>query len=116
MPKRCCARYSHEPPGRSQGECRSAAARGAAMSRVDDRGCRITGATASAGVAYERALAAFQSWRGGVDAELALALRESPDFVMAHALQAYLLIGSRDPRRVQSARPVHARAAGLPAN
>src|SRR5437868_2361661 len=86
------------------------------MSRVDNRGCRITGATASALVAYERALAAFQSWRGGVDAQLALALRESPDFVMAHALQAYLLIGSRDPRRVQSARPVHARAAGLPAN
>lgn len=86
------------------------------MIRVDDRGCRITGATASAGVAYERALAAFQSWRGGVDAELALALQASPDFVMAHALQAYLLIGSRDPRRVQSARPVLARAARLPAN
>lgn len=86
------------------------------MSCVDDRGCRTTGATPSALVAYERALAAFQSWRGGVDAELAMALRESPAFVMAHVLQAYLLIGGRDPRRVQSARPVLARAAGLPAN
>ena len=35
---------------------------------------------------------------------------------MAHVLQAYLLLSSRDPRRVRLARPVLARAAGLPAN
>jgi tetratricopeptide (TPR) repeat protein len=86
------------------------------MSRFDAHGCRVTGATPSALVAYERALAAFQSWRGGVDEALAAALQEGPAFVMAHALQAYLLLCSRDPRRVRSARPVLERAAGLPAN
>ena len=35
---------------------------------------------------------------------------------MAHVLQACLLLCSRDPRRVGSARPLLARAAGLPAN
>ena len=35
---------------------------------------------------------------------------------MAHVLQAYLALCSRDPRRVRSAQPVLACAAGLPAN
>ena len=86
------------------------------MSRFDAHGCRVTGATPSALAAYERALAAFQSWRSGVEEALASALEEGPAFVMAHVLQAYLLICSRDPRRVRSARPVLERAAGLPAN
>jgi len=86
------------------------------MSSIDPRGDRITGASPSAEAAYERALAAFQSWRSGVDAELADALQEAPAFVMAHVLQAYMLLCSRDPRRVRLAHPVHARAAGLPVN
>jgi tetratricopeptide (TPR) repeat protein len=83
---------------------------------LDARGCSVSGASAAALDAFERALAASQSWRSGADAELAPALREAPAFVMAHVLQAYLLLCSRDPVRVQSARPVLARAAGLPAN
>jgi tetratricopeptide (TPR) repeat protein len=86
------------------------------MSSVDERGCPVSGATAAAVQAYERALAAFQGWRNGTDEQLALALQEAPRFVMAHALQAYLLVCSRDPRRVRLARPVLQRAAGLPAN
>ncbi|MDM0106426.1 tetratricopeptide repeat protein [Variovorax sp. J22R24] len=86
------------------------------MSSLDARGCSVTGATPSALAAYERALAAYQSWRNGVEPALATALQEAPDFVMAHALQAYLLLCSRDPRRVRLARSVLARAAGLPAN
>ena len=86
------------------------------MSGVDARGCSISGATPAALEAYERALAAFLSWRSGADAPLAPALQEAPGFVMAHVLQAYLLLCSRDPRRVRSARPVLARAAELPAN
>ncbi|MDM0051779.1 tetratricopeptide repeat protein [Variovorax sp. J22R115] len=86
------------------------------MSSIDARGCSVTGATPSALAAYERSLAAFQSWRSGVEPALAVALQEAPAFVMAHALQAYLLLGSRDPRKVRLARPVLARAAGLPAN
>jgi tetratricopeptide (TPR) repeat protein len=86
------------------------------MSATDARGCSISGATPSALETYERALAAFQSWRSGTDTHLARALQAAPAFVMAHVLQAYMLLSSRDPRRVRLARPVLERAAGLPAN
>jgi tetratricopeptide (TPR) repeat protein len=86
------------------------------MSAVDARGYSISGATPTALEAYERALATFQSWRNGTHAQLSPALREAPSFVMAHVLQAYLLLSSRDPEHVQLARPVLARAADLPAN
>ena len=86
------------------------------MGSVDARGCSVTGAAPSALAAYERSLAAFQSWRSGVEPALAAALEEAPAFVMAHVLQAYLLLGSRDPRKVRQAQPVLARVAGLPAN
>jgi tetratricopeptide (TPR) repeat protein len=83
---------------------------------VDARGCAISGASAAAIDAYEQALAASQSWRSGADSHVAVALQHAPGFVMAHVLQAYLSLCNRDPQRVRSARPVHARAAALPAN
>jgi tetratricopeptide (TPR) repeat protein len=86
------------------------------MSSVDERGCPISGATPVAAQAYESALAAFQGWRNGADAQLATALREAPRFAMAHVLQAYLLVCSRDPRRVRSASRVLAHAGGLATN
>jgi len=86
------------------------------MSSVDARGYSISGATPTALEAYERALATFQSWRKGTHAQLSPALREAPGFVMAHVLQAYLLLSSRDPGHVRLARPVLAHAAELPAN
>jgi tetratricopeptide (TPR) repeat protein len=86
------------------------------MNRVDHRGCTVSGAEPAALEAFERALAAYQGWRDGAEAPLALALQEAPGFVMAHVLQAYLLVCSRDPRRVAMARPTLARAAALPAN
>jgi tetratricopeptide (TPR) repeat protein len=86
------------------------------MTGVDAHGCRVCGATPAAAQAYERALAAFLGWRRGAEVQLSVALQEAPGFVMAHVLQAYLLLCSRDPRRVRSARPVLARAAGLAAN
>jgi tetratricopeptide (TPR) repeat protein len=43
-------------------------------------------------------------------------IRQQPGFLMAHVLLAYLSLGSRDPQRVQAARPVLARATQLPAN
>jgi FAD/FMN-containing dehydrogenase len=87
-----------------------------AVSRLDHRGCTVSGAEPAALEAFERALAAYQGWRDGAEAPLALALEEAPRFVMAHVLQAYLLVCSRDPRRVAMARPTLARAAALPAN
>jgi tetratricopeptide (TPR) repeat protein len=82
----------------------------------DARGDAISGATPAAVAAYERAFAAFQGWRVGADAALALTLQQAPGFTMAHVLQAWMLLGSRDPRQVAAARPVLARAAGLAAN
>ena len=87
-----------------------------AMSRVDARGCPHSGATTTAAASYERALAAFQSWRVGAEVELAPALREAPGFVMAHVLKGYLRVSSRDPRRVRSAQPMLARASALAMN
>ena len=86
------------------------------MSGIDKRGCDISGATPAALDAYERALAAHQSWRTGATEQLDVALQEAPRFVMAHVLQAWLLVCSRDPQRVRSARPTLVRALGLPAN
>jgi tetratricopeptide (TPR) repeat protein len=86
------------------------------VNRVDDRGCAVSGAEPAALAAFERALAAYQGWRCGAEVPLALALQEAPGFVMAHVLQAYLLVCSREPRRVAMARPILARAAALPAN
>jgi tetratricopeptide (TPR) repeat protein len=84
--------------------------------QLDARGCSISGAAPAAMDAFERALAASQSWRNGADVELKAALQESPAFVMAHILQAYLQLCGRDPVRAQSARPSHARATALRAN
>jgi tetratricopeptide (TPR) repeat protein len=84
--------------------------------RTDVRGDAVSGATPEALDAYERACAAFRGWRTGADAPLAEALRAAPGFTMAHVLQAWMLLGSRDRRQVEAARPVLARAAGLPAN
>ena len=82
----------------------------------DFRGCEISGATPGALDAFEHALATFQSWRNGSDGYLAPALQDAPSFVMAHVLQAYLYLASRDPVRVRRARPVLARLWQMPAN
>ena len=89
---------------------------GSATGSADARGCRVSGATPAALEAWERALAASLAWRKGADGHLALALQEAPGFVMAHVLQAWLLLCGRDPLRVRSARPLLERAAALPAN
>jgi tetratricopeptide (TPR) repeat protein len=86
------------------------------MNAVDHRGCTVSGSEPAALAAFEHALAAYQGWRDGAEAPLALALETAPRFVMAHVLRAYLLLCSRDPRRVALARPRLARVASLPAN
>ena len=60
------------------------------MNAVDHRGCTVSGSEPAALEAFERALAAYQGWRDGVEAPLALALAQAPGFVMAHVLQAYV--------------------------
>ncbi len=86
------------------------------QAHTDARGCPQSGVTEPALQAYEAALAAFQNWRCGAEPLLDAALREAPQFVMAHVLKAYLLVCSRDPRRVRAAVPVVAGLRGLPCN
>ena len=69
---------------------------------IDFRGCAVSGATPAALDAFEHALAAFQGWHSGSEDYLAPALRDAaPSFVMAHVLQAYLYLSSRDPVRAR---------------
>jgi tetratricopeptide (TPR) repeat protein len=80
----------------------------------DYREHEISGATSGARDAFERALEAHLSWRDGAKVHLAQALLEAPSFTMAHVLEAYLSLCSRDVARVHEARAAHARAATLP--
>jgi len=77
---------------------------GAGDASHDARGCTLTGANAEAVAHFEQALAALLAWRGGVDEPLSRALHEAPGFVMAHVLQAWLLVLGRDARRARRAR------------
>jgi hypothetical protein len=86
------------------------------MRLSDHRGYGISGATAGARDAFERALGAHLTWHGGADGHLEEALRDAPHFTMAHVLRAYRHLGSREVVRVRLARWAHARAASLPAN
>jgi tetratricopeptide (TPR) repeat protein len=89
---------------------------GAAVIKVDRRGCPISGSTPAALEVYEQALALLLSWRKGAEVYLDLALRHAPKFVMAHVMQSYLVLSSRDPRKLRMVRPILARATKLPAN
>ena len=86
------------------------------MNGFDQSTRAMTGATPAAIAAYEQALFAFQNWRVGAETHVASALREAPDFAMAHALQAYMLVCTRDPEQVRSARTVVERASDLPSS
>jgi tetratricopeptide (TPR) repeat protein len=83
------------------------------MTLRDYRDHDISGATAAARDAFERALDAHLSWRAGAEGHLDCALREAPEFTMAHVLRVYLSLCSRDIARVQQARAAYAQAATL---
>src|SRR5215469_13766079 len=81
------------------------------MTLTDYRDHDISGATAAARDAFERALDAHLSWRAGAEGHLDHAVSEAPEFTMAHVLRAYLRLCSRDVVRVQQARAAYAQAA-----
>lgn len=81
---------------------------------MDYRQYEISGATAVSRDAFERALAAFLSWRDDARCHLERALLESPHFAMAHALSAYMSVWSRDVARVRQARLAYASISRLP--
>jgi len=71
---------------------------------ADARGCRVSGASAAALDAYERALGGLLAWSGDPRAEALRAIDESPAFTMGHVLEAQLHLCSRDPGDFQAAR------------
>lgn len=86
------------------------------MRQADARGCEVSGANPGALDAFERALAACLAWRRGADVHLARSLQAAPRFVMAHVLQAWMLLSGRDLQRARAAAPLLQHAATLPAN
>ena len=82
----------------------------------DRRGYNISGASPADGDAFEHILESHLGWQCGVEADLQKLIAEAPRFTMAHVLEAYLGLCSRDVARVQRARFAVARAGELPAN
>jgi tetratricopeptide (TPR) repeat protein len=86
------------------------------MRLEDQRGYDISGASARDSDAFEGLLKSHLSWQVGIETGLQRLIADAPRFTMAHVLEAYLGLCSRDVARVQRARLAVARAGALPAN
>jgi len=65
------------------------------MLRTDARGCAVTGASANAVALYDTAIGQFQRYAGDPVATIDQAIADSPGFVMAHAMRAWMhLLGT----------------------
>ncbi|MCY1348659.1 hypothetical protein D9M69_348130 [compost metagenome] len=81
----------------------------------DLQGLALSGASLSSLSHYENALALFRCYRGDPLAAVDAALAESPGFVMAHVLRAYLHLLGTEPDALPEARACVACALRLPA-
>lgn len=86
------------------------------MSFHDDHGLACTGADADSAAHYRRALHQFRCYIEDPVASVDAALALRPDFVMAHALKAWLHLLGTEPAALPVARACLAAAARLPAN
>ncbi len=86
------------------------------MSFHDDHGLACTGADADSAAHYRRALHQFRCYIEDPVASVDAALALRPDFVMAHALKAWLHLLGTEPAALLVARACLAAAARLPAN
>src|SRR5580698_3655444 len=86
------------------------------MTLKDQRGYEISGASPTDGDAFEEVLRLHLSWQRGAEAGLQMLIAEAPRFTMAHVLEAYLGLCSRDVARVRRARLAVARVGEMPAN
>ncbi|MEJ0020643.1 MAG: tetratricopeptide repeat protein [Acetobacteraceae bacterium] len=82
---------------------------------IDGFGNAVTGASAAARDHYAQALAEFQIYAGDPVATVDRAIADSPGFVMAHALRAWLHLLGTEPTGVPVARESLAAAVALPA-
>jgi tetratricopeptide (TPR) repeat protein len=83
---------------------------------TDLNGNVMSGTTAEAAAHYERALNAFNIYRGDPMAHLAKAIEHAPDFAMAHVLKGYLLGLATEPAATAEAKNVLATIQGLSLN
>src|SRR3546814_1709650 len=84
------------------------------MTLRDSLGNTVSGASAEAVAAYENVLHEFQCYIGDPAATIGQALADSPGFVMAHAMHAYLHLLGTEPDGVPPARAAYATARKLP--
>lgn len=80
----------------------------------DRQGNRVSGATPEAIAHFDQALGEFNLYRGDPVATVDRALGAAPNFVMAHALKAYLLALATEPQATAQASQIVAGARGLP--
>jgi len=81
----------------------------------DSRGHVLSGATARSLPHYEAAVRQFSLFMGDPVATIDKAIAASPDFVMAHALRAWLHLLGTEPAGVRAARVALVMTQGLPA-
>ncbi len=81
----------------------------------DIRGLALSGATAASLPRFEAAVRQLNLYIDNPVATVDQALAESPEFVMAHALRAWLHLIGTEPAGVQIARATLAAAQKLPA-
>jgi tetratricopeptide (TPR) repeat protein len=86
------------------------------MTIRDQQGVELSGATAKAAEHYTQALHAYHCYAGDAIGAVQAAIAESPDFVMAHALAAWMtLVGTNSEAQAMGVAAVQAMS-GLPAN
>lgn len=82
----------------------------------DHHGHQLSGASATAGELYQKALTAQHCYAGDGFTAVQAAIEDSPDFVMAHALKAYMtLLGSNNATAILGVEAFNA-AKDLPAD
>lgn len=86
------------------------------MSQKDRSGAILTGASAKAADNYHAALDTYYCYAGDPFALLGEALTDSPQFVMAHALTAYLALIGTNAQTTRIGVEAYRAAQGLPAN
>ena len=67
------------------------------MTVKDRQGLELSGATAAAGALYRDAVGEYHCYAGAPFPRLRAALADSPGFVMAHVLKAYMTLVGTDP-------------------
>jgi hypothetical protein len=85
------------------------------MTLTDIRGYALTGATPAALTHYETAVRQLNLFVGDPVATVDAAIAESPDFVMAHALRAYLHLLGTEPAGIPVAYQAFDRASAIAA-